>query len=91
MNLFGLFGDRNRTSSTAKERLQILLAHDRSSSSANPDLVSKLQQDILELVARHMTVGQDNVRVTLDSTGNVALLEIDIDIDFGTMHRAVAA
>ena len=51
MSLFGLFTKRN-TSAVARDRLQILLAHERSGN-GNSELISQLHREILEVIKRH--------------------------------------
>ncbi|HLH12891.1 MAG TPA: cell division topological specificity factor MinE [Methylovirgula sp.] len=78
MSLFGLFGQR-RSAPVARERLQILLAHERSLCGQN-DLLSILREEILGVIAKHVKVERDNVVVKMDRGDNVSLLEIDVEI-----------
>jgi cell division topological specificity factor len=63
----------------ARERLQILLAHERTST-GRPDLLNVLREDILKVVARHVAVEDDHVRVRMNRGPSVSTLEIDIEI-----------
>jgi cell division topological specificity factor len=78
MSLFGLFGQR-RSAPVARERLQILLAHERSLCGDN-DLLSILREEILGVIAKHVKVDRDNVIVKMDRGDSVSLLEIDVEI-----------
>ena len=78
MNLLGLFARRS-SASAARERLQILLAHERASG-GRADLVALLQQEILAVIARHVAIDRDRVVVRLDPGDEVSLLEIDIEL-----------
>ena len=78
MNLFGIFA-RGRSGQHAGERLQLLLAHERSSASRS-DLVAILQQEILAVIARHVAVDRDKVVVRLGRGGEISTLEIDIEV-----------
>jgi cell division topological specificity factor len=78
MSLFGLFGQR-QSAPVARERLQILLAHERSLGSSN-DLLSILREEILAVIAKHVKVERDNVVVKMDRGDAVSLLEIDVEI-----------
>lgn len=79
MNLFGLLSKRN-TSTIARDRLQILLAHERSEK-GNSELINQLHREILEVIKRHVAVDQDKVQVKLDGgLDGCSVLEIDIEM-----------
>jgi cell division topological specificity factor len=62
----------------ARERLQVLLAHERASSGT--DLVALLREEILAVIAKHVQVDQDKVHVKMDRDEDVSILEIDVEI-----------
>ncbi len=68
---------RRQTASIAKERLQIILAHERASRSA-PDFLPALQQDILAAVGKYFTIQPDAVRVQIERRDTCAMLELNI-------------
>ena len=76
--VFGLFR-RKSSAPVARERLQILLAHERSLSGKS-DLAAVLQEEILAVIARHMAIDRDKVQVKLDRGDSVSTLEIDIEM-----------
>jgi len=78
MSLFSFFA-RQRSAPVARDRLQVLLAHERALS-GRPDLVAILQQEILAVIARHIPIDQDKVVVKLDRGRQVSTLEIDIEM-----------
>ncbi|PKA42186.1 cell division topological specificity factor MinE [Rhizobium sullae] len=77
MNIFSFFG-RKQTAPAARERLQVLLAHERSS--VGTDLVSLLREEILEVIAKHVQLDADKVQVKMDRNEHVSILEIDVEI-----------
>ncbi len=77
MSILGLFR-KQRSAPMARERLQVLLAHERSSTGS--DLVSVLREEILAVIAKHVELDHDKVRVKLDRDENVSILEIDVEI-----------
>ena len=77
--MFGLFRRRTNSAPVARERLQLLLSHERVAGSQS-QLVAVLQEEILAVIARHMQVDRDKVKVTLDSTSDVSTLAIDIEM-----------
>jgi cell division topological specificity factor len=78
MTLFNLFRRRG-SAPIARERLQILLAHERSARGQS-DLLGILREQILAVITKHVTVDHDNVRVRMDRGANVSTLEIDVEI-----------
>jgi cell division topological specificity factor len=68
-----------RSAVTAKERLQILLAHERQDRS-RPDYLPLLQKDILEVIKKYVQVASDKVQVKLQRGAEISTLEIDIEL-----------
>ncbi|MGC1302370.1 MAG: cell division topological specificity factor MinE [Caulobacteraceae bacterium] len=85
MSLFG-FLTRGRSAPVARDRLQVLLAHERALSS-RPDLVAVLHKEILAVIARHIPIDQDKVVVKLDRGAQVSTLEIDIEMPEAILQK----
>ncbi len=77
--LAGLFAKRG-SAPVARDRLQILLAHERSSGEGQSELIAKLREEILEVIARHVPIDRDKVQIKLDRGVAVSTLEIDIEV-----------
>ncbi len=86
MSLFSFFA-RQRSAPVARDRLQVLLAHERALSS-RPDLVAILQQEILAVIARHIPIDQDKVVGKLDRGSQVSTLKIDIEMPEDALARS---
>jgi cell division topological specificity factor len=86
MSLVGLF-QRRGTAPVARERLQILLAHERSSRGQS-DLLTSLREEILAVVARHINVDHDQVRVKMQRGDTVSTLDIDIELPHSAIELA---
>jgi cell division topological specificity factor len=82
MNLFNLLRRRG-SAPVARERLQVLLAYERASR-GHSDLLAVLREEIVAVIARHVTVERDNVMVRMDRGDTVSTLEIDIEIPHAT-------
>jgi cell division topological specificity factor len=80
------FFARNRSAPVARERLQVLLAHERALS-GRPDLVAVLQREILAVIARHLPIDRDKVVVKLEHGEQVSTLEIDIEMQDGALAK----
>jgi cell division topological specificity factor len=75
-----LFSPHRHSAAIAKERLTIVLAHERAGSHA-PDFLPKLQRELIDVVARYVEMREDMIRVNLGRSGETSLLEINIEID----------
>jgi cell division topological specificity factor len=86
MGLFDFFrGKReSETASVAKERLQIVLAHERANRDA-PEFLPILQQELLDVVRRYVEVDEDVIKVSLGRQGDTSTLEINIELDKARM------
>lgn len=71
--------EQKKSASVAKERLQILVAHDRARSST-PDYLPKLQQELLEVIRKYVSIGEDDVSVNLEEQGTTSVLELNITL-----------
>ena len=80
MKLFDFFLSRRGSAPIARERLQIVLAHERALGGRSGDLVRVLQEEILAVVARHLKVDREAVRIKLDRGDSISTLEIDIQM-----------
>ncbi len=80
MNLMGMFR-KSSSAPVARDRLQVLLAHERSVIGKN-DLLATLQEEILAVIAKHVTVERDAVQIKMDRGASVSTLEIDVEVPF---------
>jgi cell division topological specificity factor len=81
MNLLSLFR-RGSSAPIARERLQILVAHERKARN-EPDLLGVLREEILAVISRHVAFDPDKVLITMDRGKNVSTLVVDIEIPNG--------
>jgi cell division topological specificity factor len=77
------------TAPIARERLQILLAHERGAR-GQPDLLMQLREEILAVVSRHVTLDPDKVIVKMERGKHVSTLEVDIELPSGIEHKFAA-
>ena len=78
MNLFGFLKPR-ASAPVARERLQILLAHERAISGGS-DLMATLKEEIIGVIAKHFPLEREKVQVKLDRGDAYSTLEIDIEV-----------
>jgi cell division topological specificity factor len=80
MSLFNLF--RRGSAPVARDRLQVLLAHERSARDKS-DLLGVLREEILAVIARHILFEPDKVQIKMERGSSVSTLEVDIEIPTG--------
>lgn len=66
-----------KSAKCAKERLQIIIAHERGARD-KPDYLSLLQQDIIDVIAKYVDIDKDQVRVELDRKDGCSILELNV-------------
>ncbi len=77
MSLFDLL--RRRSAPIARERLQVLLSHERVARSY-PDLLGILREEIIAVIGRHVSFEPDKVQIKMDRGRSVSTLAVDIEI-----------
>jgi cell division topological specificity factor len=89
MMLLDLFRPR-RTATVARERLQVLLSHERAELGQR-DLLGLLRGEILAAITKHVMVDPDNIRIQMDRGSIVSTLEIDIEIPHSMADSTASA
>ena len=82
MNLLDFFRERKKKetpAAIAKERLQIIVAHERGQR-AQPDYLPQLQKDLLEVIRKYVPIDQEQIQVELENQGNCSILELNITL-----------
>ncbi|HJS84415.1 MAG TPA: cell division topological specificity factor MinE [Acetobacteraceae bacterium] len=88
MSLFDLFRRRD-SAPVARNRLQVLLQHERSAV-GNNDLIARLHEEILAVIAKHVEVDRDKVQIKLDRGSVASTLEIDVEVPSPAMPARVS-
>jgi cell division topological specificity factor len=79
MSLLTLFfGSKQKSASVAKERLQLIIAHERNGHSSKPDFLPALQRELIAVISKYVAVNQDDIKVSLEKQGNYEVLEVNI-------------
>jgi len=80
MGILGFFKDEPpKSASVAKERLQILVTHERNQRNA-PDYLPALQREIMAVVSKYVNVGDDDINVQIDNHDQLSVLELNITL-----------
>ena len=73
-------GEKKKTASVAKERLQIILAHERGTRSVEPDFLPALQKDLLEVISKYIKIAAKDIKVHLERDASMEVLEVKIEL-----------
>lgn len=80
-----IFGQKENSSSLAKNRLQMVLTHDRSDIS--PGLIEEIKDDIIQVIAKRLAINPDQVEVNLTRTATESRLVAEIPLQPNSRHR----
>ncbi|MBO6812800.1 MULTISPECIES: cell division topological specificity factor MinE [Marinobacter] len=72
-------GKKKNTASVAKERLQIIVAHERGQRE-QPDYLPQLQQELLEVIRKYVQISDDMVQVEVDRNESCSVLELNVTL-----------
>ena len=76
-----LLGEKKKTASVAKERLQIILAHERTGrGSGGPDYLPALQRELVAVISKYVSVNPDDIKVSMERQDNLEVLEVKIEL-----------
>lgn len=78
LNLFRR--EQKSTASLAKERLQVIVAHQRAGRANGLDFLPRLQQELLDVIRKYVTVGDDAIRVNVERDGGLEVLALNITL-----------
>jgi cell division topological specificity factor len=73
-----VFGRDSGSKQVAKERLRLVLVHDRSSIS--PQLLETLRSELIQVISNYMDIDENGLEVSLDSSGNTVALVANIPV-----------
>lgn len=80
MSIFDYFrSNKSSSASLAKERLQVIVAHERNQRN-QPDYLPKMQQEILEVIKKYIPIDNDQVTVNLENTDSCSFLELNVTL-----------
>ncbi len=72
-----LFGTKPKSASVAKERLQLIIAHERSGNTP-PNFLPALQAELVAVISKYVHISAEDIKVNLQKQGNMEVLEVNI-------------
>lgn len=79
MGMFDFLLARKQTAAVAKDRLRIIVAHERASR-GGPDYLPMLQRELLEVIRKYVSVDAEAVKVDLVGDGDNKVLDISVSL-----------
>jgi cell division topological specificity factor len=70
---------KNSSASVAKERLQIIVAHERGQRQ-QPDYLPQMQQEILDVIRKYVAIDQESVNIQLENNDHCSILELNVTL-----------
>ena len=82
MNLLSFFlGEKKKSAAVAKERLQIILAHERTGrNTGQPDYLPALQRDLMAVLSKYIKIDLQAIKVNVERQDNLEVLEVKIEL-----------
>jgi len=72
-------GNRQKSANIARERLQIVLSHQRMDDKTS-DFLPKLRNELLTVISKYVNIDKDQINVQLQRTGDCSILELNITL-----------
>jgi len=74
-------GEKKKTAAVAKERLQLILAHERVGRNAGePDYLPDLQRDLIAVIGKYIKIDPKDIKVNLEQREDLDILEVKIEL-----------
>jgi cell division topological specificity factor len=75
-----LLGEKKTSANVARERLQIILAHERGSNNTSPDYLPQLQKELVAVISKYVKINPEDIKVSLDRQDSLEVLEVKIEM-----------
>ena len=85
MGILDIFQKKKSSAQTARERLQIIIQHQRADCS-QPEYIPMLRQEIVKVIAKYVKIDEEQVHVALGTDGNLSKLELNITLPDKEAH-----
>lgn len=69
--------DQKSSANSAKERLQIIIAHERNMDSG-PEFLPSLHRELIGVISKYVKINPEDVKISLDRKGNLEVLDVNV-------------
>ena len=84
MSFLRFLGINSKTAKIARERLQIVVSHQRTADGGEPDFLPQLRQELLKVICRYVKVDETQINVQLQKrSDNCSVLELNVTVPSG--------
>ena len=73
-----LFNSKPKTANMAKERLQIIIARERTGGRDGYDFLPALREELIAVISKYTKVSPEDIKVSLDKQGNLEVLDVNV-------------
>ena len=73
-------GEKKKTANVAKERLQLILAHERNGRSHSASYLPELQRELMAVIAKYVSIDPADIKVQMERQGDLEVLEVKIEL-----------
>jgi cell division topological specificity factor len=73
-------GEKKSSASVAKERLQLILAHERNGRSTSPDYLPQLQRELVAVISKYVSISPEDIKVHMERQDDLEVLEVKIEL-----------
>jgi cell division topological specificity factor len=89
VGLLDLFVKKRASAHIARERLSLVLAHERAERSGN-DVIARLKEELIAVICRHAAIDKDGLNVTVEHRDSLEVLKVDVVLPEGGLRRAAS-
>ena len=89
MALFDIFFKKRNTAAVAKERLSIVLAHERIARNGR-DFLGPLKEELIAVIAKYTTIDREALQVSIEKRDDIDVLKVDVVLAEGGAKRAAS-
>lgn len=77
-----LLGEKKKTATVAKERLQMILAYERGSTSGKkrPDFLPELQRELIAVISKYVSIKAEDIKINLETKDDLDVLQVKIEL-----------
>jgi cell division topological specificity factor len=86
-----LFGERKKSAAIAKNRLAILIAHERSPNSGRTDYIPAMKDELLQVISKYVNVNPDAINIQFSRQDNYEVMEVNVVLPEDSEPRPLQA
>jgi cell division topological specificity factor len=89
VGLLDIFVKKRPSAHIARERLSLVLAHERAER-LGTDVIARLKEELIAVICRHTSIDKDGLNVTVEHRDSLEVLKVDVVLPEGGLRRAAS-